>query len=301
MKKSLLVTLLAIVMLFPLQSVFAQAKNSSVKKDIALSIPEDEHINAFRVDKIIGSGVINLGGEPIGTIEDLVIDIDDGSLVYAAIKTGGFLGFGEKLLAVPWQSLTAVPAEGIFIIDQSKAKLEKAESFNANNWPDVGDHKWRAGIHEFYRHHLSSSRNAVNPSTAQKQKRDLAYQPYPGYTPEPYPYPNVWRNRYRRMFDPKKIETVIGEIVKVEFNEGLKLIVYTDMKKPVLVALGPAGYFESQEKILRPGDKITVTGSRVVVDDTPFLIATKIKEGKEELQLRDNEGHPIWIGWKQIK
>jgi len=301
MKKYLFVAFLAIVMLFPSGGIFAQAKSSSAKKDIVRSITENEHINAFRVDKIIGSGVINLEGEPIGTIDDLVIDIDDGSLVYAAIKTGGFLGFGEKRVAVPWQSLTAVPAEGIFIIDQSKAKLKKAESFDANNWPDVGDHKWRAGIHEFYRHHLSSSRNAVNPSTAQKQKRDLAYQPYPGYTPEPYPYPNVWRNRYREMFDPNKIETVSGEIVKVEFDEGLKLILYTDMKKPVLVALGPAGYFESQEKVLKIGDRVTVTGSRIIADETPFMIATKIKEGNEELQVRDNAGHPIWIGWKQIK
>jgi len=31
------------------------------------------------------------------------------------------------------------------------------------------------------------------------------------------------------------------------------------------------------------------------------LIATKIREGKEELRLRDNEGHPIWIGWQQMK
>jgi sporulation protein YlmC with PRC-barrel domain len=302
MKKYLFVALLAIVMLFPSGGIFAQAKSSSAKKDIVRSIHENEHINAFRVDKIIGSGVINLEGEPIGTIDDLVIDIDDGNLVYAAIKTGGFLGFGEKLIAVPWQSLTAVPAEGLFIIDQSKAKLEKASSFDANNWPDVGDRNWRAGIYEFYRHHLPSTRNAVPATSTQKQNRHPGYQPFPGYTEEPYDYyPSVWQNIYGDMFDPQKIESVTGKIVKVEFDKVMKLIVYTDTKKPVLVALGPAGYFENQEKILKPGDKITVTGSRAVVDDTPFLIATKIKEGKEELQVRDNEGHPIWVGWKQSK
>ena len=301
MKKSLFATLLAIVMLFPLQGAFAQAKNSSAKKDIARSIHEDEHINAFRVDKIIGSGVINLEGEPIGTIDVLVIDIDDGNLVYAAIKTGGFLGFGEKLIAVPWQSLTAVPAEGLFIIDQSKAKLEKASSFDANNWPDVGDRNWRAGIYEFYRHHLPYPRNAVTATNTQEQKRYLGYQPYPGYKDEPYIFPSVWQNIYGEMFDPQKIETVTGKIVKVEFDKVMKLIVYTDTKKPVLVALGPAGYFESQEKILKPGDKITVTGSRAVLDDTPFLIATKITEGNAELQVRDHEGHPIWIGWQKIE
>jgi sporulation protein YlmC with PRC-barrel domain len=301
MKKYLLVSFLAIVMLFPLQGAFAQVKNSPAKKDIVRGIPENDHINAFRVDKIIGSGVINLDGEPIGTIDDLVIDIDDGSLVYAAIKTGGFLGFGGKLLAVPWKSLTAVPSEGIFIIDQSKAKLAKASSFDANNWPDVGDRNWRAGIYEFYRHHLPSPRNAVPATSTQKQKSHIGYRPYPGYTEQPDFYPSVWQNIYGKMFDPQKIETITGKIVRVEFDKVMKLIVYTDTKKPVLVALGPTGYFESQEKILKPGDKITVTGSGVVVDDTPFLIATKIKEGNKELQVRDNEGHPIWIGWKQSK
>jgi sporulation protein YlmC with PRC-barrel domain len=117
-------------------------------------VPEGEHINAFRVDKIIDSGVINLEGKPIGTIDDLVIDIDTGRIAYAVLEFGGFMGFGDKLFAVPWQSLTVVPAEGIFIIDQSKAKLEKAPGFDKDNWPDVGDKSWGAGIYEFYRHHV---------------------------------------------------------------------------------------------------------------------------------------------------
>jgi len=130
MKKRLLVTLLAIVMFFPAGGAFAQAQNSPVKTSIAGNVPEGEHINAFRIDKIIGSAVINLEGERIGTIDDLVIDIDTGDIMYAVLEFGGFMGLGEKLLAVPWHSLTTVPAEGIFIIDQSKAKLEKAPGFD---------------------------------------------------------------------------------------------------------------------------------------------------------------------------
>jgi len=127
------------------------------------------------------------------------------------------------------------------------------------------------------------------------------YQPERGYATELHPYPGVWQNFYGEMFDPKKIETVSGEIVRVEYYEESRLIIYTDAKKPVLVALGPTGYLESQPNVLRPGNRVTVTGSRVIVDDTPLLVATKIKEGNEELRLRDNEGHPIWIGWQQIK
>ncbi len=297
MKKYLFVTLLAMVMIFPSQSVFAQTKNGPADKSIVGSLPQSGHINAFRVDKIIGSGVINLEGDRVGTIQDLVVDIDTGAIAYAVLEFGGFMGFGDKLFAVPWQSLTAVPAEGVFIIDQSKAKLKKAPGFDKNDWPDIGDRSWGAGIYEYYRHHLPIPRISAPP----EPERSRGYRPYPGYETEPYPYSSVWTNVWGAYFNPEKIETVSGEILKVEYYDELRLIIYTDTKKPVLVTLGPTGYFESQVKLMKPGDKITVTGSRVVVDDTPLMIATKIRQGNEEFQVRDNEGRPIWMGWQKIK
>ena len=105
----------------------------------------------------------------------------------------------------------------------------------------------------------------------------------------------------REMFDPKTMDTVAGKILKIEYYEGTTLMIYTDAKKPVLVALGPTGYFQGQQKVLKPGNKVTVTGSKVVVDDTPYLIATKIKEGNQEMQIRDKDGNPIWMGWKNPK
>jgi sporulation protein YlmC with PRC-barrel domain len=295
MKKYLYVTLLALVMSFPSGSAFAQVQNASAKKSIVRSMPESKHINAFRVDNIIGSGVINLEGKRIGTINDLVIDIDTGNIKYATLEFGGFMGFGDKLFAVPWQSLTAVPAEGIFIIDQSEKKLEKAPGFDKNNWPDINDKSWGAGIYEFYRHHLPFPEAAATAATPEKQQLQNSYETYPSYETQPYPYSSIWGDVYEKLFDPRKIESVTGEILK------LRLIIYSNAKKPVLVALGPDEYFEGQEKLLKPGVKVTVTGSSVIVDDTPFLIATKIKGGNEELQIRDDKGHPVWMSWQKIE
>ena len=301
MKKYLFVPFLAIVMLFPMHGVLAKAKKSAPQGNIGDTVPESNHINAFRIDKIIGSAVINLDGKTIGTIDDLVIDIDTGNIMYAVLEFGGFLGMGEKLFAVPWQSLTAVPAEGIFIIDQSKAKLEKAPGFDRNNWPDVGDRTWGAAIYEFYRHHVPKHLVSTAPETAPNEKIHQGYLPYRRHVSRPYPYPSVWQNIYGDLFDVGKIKTVAGEIVRIENYEETRLIIYSDEKKPVLVALGPTGYLESQPNILHTGDKVTVTGSQVVVDDTPLLVATKIRKGKEELQLRDKQGNPLWFGWKKIK
>jgi len=300
MKKYLIVALLAIVMSFSSAGVFAQEKSSPVKKNIAGSMAEGEHLNAFRLDKIIDSGVINLEGKRIGTINDLVIDIDTGRVAYAVLEFGGFMGFGDKLFAVPWQSLSSVPAEGIFILDQSKAKLEKAPGFDKDNWPDVGDLSWGSGIYEFYRHHVPGPRISAAPATPPKEIRQRGYRTYPGYTTDPYPYSGVWDNVYGELFNPEKIETVSGKIVKVRYYDELRLIIYTNAKKPVLVALGPTDYFVGQNKMLKVGDTVTVTGSMISVDDTPLMIATKITEGNQEMQVRDNEGYPIWMGWKKI-
>jgi sporulation protein YlmC with PRC-barrel domain len=299
MKKHPFMILVTIVLFFSSMGVFAQEKAGVSAKGVVSNVPQSEHINAVRVDNIIGSKVINLEGQGIGTIDNLVIDINSGGVVYTVLEFGGFMGFEDKLFAVPWQSLTAVPVEGIFILDQSKAKLEKAPGFDKSNWPDIGDQGWQEGIRAFYRHHLPHRRTSAAPPAPQKQVMLQSYQQYPGYPVGGYL--GTWEDPFGEAFNPKTMDTVTGKILKIQYYEGIRLMIYTDAKKPVLVALGPPEYFESQRKILKPGNRVTVTGSKVIIDNTPFMIAAKIREGNEELQVRDKVGHPVWMGWKKIK
>ena len=95
MKKHLIIILLAIVGLFLGMNGFTQEKKGPEKGDTGSKSAEGEQINAFMVDKIIGSKVINLKGETLGKIEDLVVDIDTGRILYAVLDSGGFLGIGE--------------------------------------------------------------------------------------------------------------------------------------------------------------------------------------------------------------
>lgn len=63
---------------------------------------EDEQ----RIDWITGTTVRSPDGETIGDINDVIVDIDEGTLKAAVIGVGGFLGIGEKRIAVPWDQLT---------------------------------------------------------------------------------------------------------------------------------------------------------------------------------------------------
>lgn len=101
---------------------------------------------------IIGDKVINSAGEQLGSIKELMMDIDKGRIAYAVLSFGGFLGFGDKLFAIPWQALTIDTENHAFILDVDKEVLEKAPGFDKENWPDNAKYEagWLLGVYEYY-------------------------------------------------------------------------------------------------------------------------------------------------------
>ncbi len=84
---------------------------------------------------IKGDKVVNITGEDLGKIEEIMIDLKSGRIGYAALSFGGFLGLGDKLFAIPWQTLKLRSHDHAFVLDIPKDVLEKAEGFDKDNWP----------------------------------------------------------------------------------------------------------------------------------------------------------------------
>ena len=306
MKRHLIIILLAIVGLFLGTNGFTQEKKGPGAGDIAGKTAEGQQINAFMVEKIIGSKVINLKGETLGKIENLVVDIDTGRIVYAVLESGGFLGIGDKLLPVPWGSLAALPSEGIFFLNQSKEQMEKAPAFDRKMCQTWG----------MYIGGLTFSSILAPPPVMHKRRQSATIMimammiiitvllpdlPWFGIHPAPRT-----EDPYKKLFDPKTIKTISGEVIKIDqvpefgFGMQMRLTVFIDKKEILPVYLGPAFYIVGpwQAKHFKLGDKVTVSGSQVTVSGEPFMIATTVKRGNEVLRLRDKDGIPGWIGWK---
>lgn len=98
---------------------------------------------------LIGDKVVNFQGEDLGKIEELMIDMESGRVNYAVLSFGGFLGIGDKLFAIPFQSLQLDTERGCFILNVDKERLRNAPSFDKNNWPTMS-HAWGEEIHRFY-------------------------------------------------------------------------------------------------------------------------------------------------------
>ena len=103
-----------------------------------------------RVSKVIGSDVRNKSGDKIGDIRDLVLD-DRGTIKLAIVSTGGFLGVGDRLHAVPWEVMTLGPKDDR-ILDIDKAHLQAAPGFTSKTWPNLGDDRWLADNRRYYVH-----------------------------------------------------------------------------------------------------------------------------------------------------
>ena len=110
---------------------------------------------------------------------------------------------------------------------------------------------------------------------------------------------------YGRMYNPQTVETISGEVISVDkiaprkgMSYGIHLIVKTE-KETISVHLGPGWYIENQDFTIEPEDKVEITGSRIMFNGKPAIIAAEVKEGDEILQLRDKNGFPAWSGWRR--
>ena len=98
-----------------------------------------------------GETVVNLAGDTLGEIEELMLDVRSGRIAYAVLAVGGFLGIGEKYFAVPWRALTLDAERKCFVLDVDKDRLESAPGFDRDHWPAMADESWATAVHEYYR------------------------------------------------------------------------------------------------------------------------------------------------------
>jgi sporulation protein YlmC with PRC-barrel domain len=96
---------------------------------------------------LIHDKVVNLNGERVGKIEELMIDVTTGRVAYAVLSFGGILGIRSKLFAVPWSALTVDETRQQFVVNVQRETLEKMPGFDKDHWPDLNDLEYATGVY----------------------------------------------------------------------------------------------------------------------------------------------------------
>lgn len=107
---------------------------------------------ALRATDFEGLEIRNMQDEELGEVEDVVIDLQSGRVRYIAMSTGGVLGVGSKMFAIPWNAFRYRMAddEQFLVLNATAEKFENAPGFDEDNWPNFADRQWRMTNDRFY-------------------------------------------------------------------------------------------------------------------------------------------------------
>jgi sporulation protein YlmC with PRC-barrel domain len=81
----------------------------------------------YRLSKVRGSTVYNDSNESVGKVDDIILSVD-GRSSFAILSVGGFLGLGDHLVALPYDSLK-ITDERIVLPGGSKEQLKALPEF----------------------------------------------------------------------------------------------------------------------------------------------------------------------------
>ena len=130
--------------------------------------------------------VATLEGEDLGTLEEIIIHEDSGTIAYAVLSFVSSLRMGDSLFAVPWKAISFDAGTKKLVLHISLETLEGAPGFQKENWPDMGDQQWGEVIYSYYGYQpfwelVETGTNSNTPFPQKKRKSSMMGR---GYAPK---------------------------------------------------------------------------------------------------------------------
>ncbi len=97
-----------------------------------------------------GNKVYTADGDDVGRIKHIMLDVRTGRIAYAVLSSGGLLGIGDKLLAIPWSALTLDTDRKRFLLSVAAELIRHAPGFDKDHWPAMADPQWADTLHQYY-------------------------------------------------------------------------------------------------------------------------------------------------------
>jgi sporulation protein YlmC with PRC-barrel domain len=116
------------------QSTQPQNQGSADSTASTAAVQKMDPSSSFLASNFIGQTVYSAANESVGEINDLVMDKQKGNIV-AIVGVGGFLGIGEKDVAMPIEQITMAKTDSNSMrltINATREQLEAAPVFDRN-------------------------------------------------------------------------------------------------------------------------------------------------------------------------
>lgn len=117
------------------QKQISAAIGESEQPDAAMQDEQEAAVQpeqAVSIEEVLGSSVVNANGEEIAEIEDLVVD--QNQTHYAILSVGGFLGIGDKKVAIPLDQLQLGEEETYLMSAETEEQLEQMPEYDEQQY-----------------------------------------------------------------------------------------------------------------------------------------------------------------------
>ncbi len=121
-----------------------------------------------------GAKVKGSGDEEIGEIDEVIVDIEQGSIAYTVLGAGGTLGLGEKNFPLPWQLTQAsYDQDNKFVMRSTltKDRLMQAPLYEEKDSERMFSSGWVVEVYKFYSVEPYWARTRPASATKSPEKR----------------------------------------------------------------------------------------------------------------------------------
>jgi sporulation protein YlmC with PRC-barrel domain len=110
--------------------------------------------SGLHLDEVTGYDIYNTEDDQIADVAEMIVNPETGKITHIVAGFGGFLGLGERYVAIPFTSFDYDQEEEHFVLQATEEELETAPgyesldefSFDQPNWADEYDRFWGTGL-----------------------------------------------------------------------------------------------------------------------------------------------------------
>lgn len=110
-----------------------------------VALSESDRTLESPLEDIRGRSVVDRSGDEIGTVDDLMLDEEEGKVRFLKVGAGGFLGLGERHFLIPVDAVTRVDDDRV-TVDQTRDHIAGAPVYDPETvevdtyWHDLYDY-----------------------------------------------------------------------------------------------------------------------------------------------------------------
>jgi sporulation protein YlmC with PRC-barrel domain len=108
-----------------------------------------QHTDLIASNRVEGTAVYDRSGNKLGTISHFMVSKRQGSVAYAVLSFGSFLGMGGEEYTLPWDKLEYDKAQGGYVVDMTEEQLKGAPRYEQDRSDDY-DRTYYEGVSGYY-------------------------------------------------------------------------------------------------------------------------------------------------------